>query len=113
MKGSDSPPDSFRPIDQQFGAHNTSNAFSTAQAIRSNGNNHLGVYSPFEPRNRLGGNPPIGVSAPVGNGPLSSRLFMETQGNTIFNQYEKWSSAMDPSSLGALSLADPGRAHLA
>lgn len=27
--------------------------------------------------------------------------------NTIFNQYEKWSSGLDPSALGALSLNDP------
>lgn len=26
---------------------------------------------------------------------------------SIFNQYEKWSSGLDPSSLGALSLSDP------
>lgn len=62
----------------------------------------------------------IGTSAPTG-GILSSALELEnslvqgcsslggngSSSNTIFNQYEKWSSGLDPSALGALSLNDP------
>ncbi|KAI1729919.1 NHL repeat domain-containing protein [Ditylenchus destructor] len=61
----------------------------------------------------------IGASAPAGSSLAqhmaaaaagehnSSNSQLNTGSNSIFNQYEKWSSGLDPAALGALSLNDP------